>query len=718
MKNRALWVVLFVLAIVTLLMVFVIMPRLNPTSETAPAISATSDAVKSAADQAAASVDNATAGLADAALEKMDRLKADAVKAVDGITALFADGRTPGVEAYSAAKTLAQGAVKALASIEMPEGIDAKLTDTTKALQADAARALALIEQLPDDPAKAAGLIASIKDALLGKPAETAAAPAEAAGADVPRFDVLRVEPDGSTVIAGNAAPGAKVEILNDGTVISSQTVDGTGDFAAVLDNPLPPGDHALQIRATAADGKVVTSEEVATVSVPDGGKGELLAMVSKPGKASRLITLPGAADAAQATAPAAAASTEATPAAQPAAAAETAATPTVSMPELPAASSQLAGSAPTIPATGTDTASAPAAQPAPDGSATPAAPAATSAAEVQVTAVEIEGDRIFVAGKAPVGAIVRGFADKATIGESKTDASGNFVIDGTMTLSVGSHIIEVEMLDASGKVVVRASVPFERPEGEQVSVVAQSADATAGDAGHPELAEFERLRVSLTKALTILENLYANGQKPALEQLAAARSATEFGLQSIIGFRPGTTATPEFAASVGAHGAKAKEALALLQSVRTGDVEGLGAALPKLVALIRDLLSEPTPAAAEAAAAVTPAAPAETPASAAQAPAAETAAADTAAAPKTIQQAPLAKSENSVIIRRGDTLWQISRRVYGQGVRYTTIYLANENQIRNPDLIEPGQIFTVPKDALPNAEEIHRKRLRGEAVN
>ncbi|KQW31031.1 peptidoglycan-binding protein [Rhizobium sp. Root274] len=717
MKNRALWVVLFVLAIVTLLMVFVIMPRLNPTGDTAPAISATSDAVKSAADQAAASVDNATAGLADAAAEKMDRLKADAVKAVDGITALFADGRTPGVEAYSAAKTLAQGAVKALTSIEMPEGIDAKLTDAMKALQADAARALALIEQLPDDPAKAAGLIASIKDALLGKPADTAAAPAEAAGADVPRFDVLRVEPDGSTVIAGNAAPGAKVEILNDGTVISSQTVDGTGDFAAVLDNPLPPGDHALQIRATAADGKVVTSEEVATVSVPDGGKGELLAMVSKPGKASRLITLPGAADAAQATpaaAPAAAASTEVTPAAQPAAAAATAATPAVSMPELPAASSQLAGSAPTIPATGTDTASAPAAQPATDASTTPAAPATTGAAEVQVTAVEIEGDRIFVAGKAPVGAIVRGFADKATIGESKTDASGNFVIDGTMTLSVGSHIIEVEMLDASGKVVVRASVPFERPEGEQVSVVAQSADATAADAGHPELAEFERLRVSLTKALTILENLYANGQKPALEQLAAARSATEFGLQSIIGFRPGATATPEFVASVGVHGAKAKEALALLQSVKTGDVDGLGAALPKLVALIRDLLSEPTPSAA----AVAPAAPATTPAPATQAPAAETAAADTAAAPKTIQQAPLAKSENSVIIRRGDTLWQISRRVYGQGVRYTTIYLANENQIRNPDLIEPGQIFTVPKDALPNAEEIHRKRLRGEPVN
>lgn len=717
MKNRALWVVLLVLAIVTLLMVFVIMPRLNQSSDTAPAISAATDAVKSAADQAAQTAETATVNIADAAAEKMDRLKADAVKAVDGITALFADGRTPSVEAYSAAKTLAQGAVQALSSIEMPQGLDAKLTDTMKALQADAARALALIEQLPDDPAKAAGLVASIKDALLGKPVETAAAPAEAAASELPRFDVLRVEPDGSTVIAGNAAPGAKVEILNDGAVISSQTVDGTGDFAAVLDNPLPPGDHALQIRATGADGKSVTSEEVATISVPEGGKGELLAMVSTPGKASRLITLPGAADTAAAPAATPAATAQTQPAVAAASetttpASDSAAPGATGLPELPAASSQLAGSAPTIPASGTDVSAAPAAAPATETPAANTTPAVT-AAEVQVTAVEIEGDRIFVAGKAPVGSTVRGFADKATIGESKTDASGHFVIDGTMALSVGNHIIEVELLDAAGKVVVRASVPFERPEGEQVSVVAPAPDANAGQAA-PEQAEFERLRISLTKALTILEGLYANGQKPALEQLAAARSATEIGLQSIIDFRAGTAAAPEFSASVAAHGAKAKEALALLQSVPTGDVDGFGTVLPKLVGLIRGLLDQP------ALQAETPASPAPAPAApaAAEAVSPPAASADASTEPKTIQQAPLAKSDNSVIIRRGDTLWQISRRVYGQGVRYTTIYLANENQIRNPDLIAPGQIFTVPKDALPNAEEIHRKRLRGEPVN
>ncbi|TXM93967.1 LysM peptidoglycan-binding domain-containing protein, partial [Methylobacterium sp. WL116] len=49
--------------------------------------------------------------------------------------------------------------------------------------------------------------------------------------------------------------------------------------------------------------------------------------------------------------------------------------------------------------------------------------------------------------------------------------------------------------------------------------------------------------------------------------------------------------------------------------------------------------------------------------------------------------------------IIRGDSLWQISRRTYGAGDRYTVIYDANQEQIRNPDLIYPGQIFVLPGD-------------------
>jgi nucleoid-associated protein YgaU len=53
---------------------------------------------------------------------------------------------------------------------------------------------------------------------------------------------------------------------------------------------------------------------------------------------------------------------------------------------------------------------------------------------------------------------------------------------------------------------------------------------------------------------------------------------------------------------------------------------------------------------------------------------------------------------DGAIIIRRGDSLWRISRRVYGLGVRYSTIYLANQDQIRDPDMIWPGQVFKVPE--------------------
>ena len=46
----------------------------------------------------------------------------------------------------------------------------------------------------------------------------------------------------------------------------------------------------------------------------------------------------------------------------------------------------------------------------------------------------------------------------------------------------------------------------------------------------------------------------------------------------------------------------------------------------------------------------------------------------------------------------RGDSLWRISRSTYGEGRRYPSIFEANRNKIRNPNLIYPGQIFVVPK--------------------
>jgi nucleoid-associated protein YgaU len=47
--------------------------------------------------------------------------------------------------------------------------------------------------------------------------------------------------------------------------------------------------------------------------------------------------------------------------------------------------------------------------------------------------------------------------------------------------------------------------------------------------------------------------------------------------------------------------------------------------------------------------------------------------------------------------VSRGDSLWRLSHNTYGAGTRYAVIYKANRQQIRNPNLIYPGQIFVLP---------------------
>ncbi|MCY4100748.1 MAG: LysM peptidoglycan-binding domain-containing protein, partial [Rhodobacteraceae bacterium] len=59
------------------------------------------------------------------------------------------------------------------------------------------------------------------------------------------------------------------------------------------------------------------------------------------------------------------------------------------------------------------------------------------------------------------------------------------------------------------------------------------------------------------------------------------------------------------------------------------------------------------------------------------------------------IQENP--KLATLVTVQKGFTLWGISRRNYGLGRLYVRIYNANTDQIDDPDLIYPGQIFVVP---------------------
>ncbi|MER9893941.1 LysM peptidoglycan-binding domain-containing protein [Mesorhizobium sp. M0119] len=387
-----------------------------------------------------------------------------------------------------------------------------------------------------------------------------AAAPAApaAAGAIVPTFDIVRVESNGSIVVAGYAAPNAKVEILNGSTVLGSTVAGPDGAFAIILDDPLKPGDYTITLRSTAGN-VVIASAQTAVVSIPQNSTGQVLAMVEEPGKPSELLTVP-------------------------APEAKSGASPPATGTELPAA----AAPAPAAPA-------AIAAAPAPAAPATPAAPAApTAEPKIVVEAVEIDGNKIFVAGVADPGRKVRAYANDILLGDAKTSPDRHFLVEATRDIPVGTYTIHVDALDADGvTVVARAAVPFEREPGEAVAAVAPA---------EPKPAEI----------------------KPAEPNAPATKAAP---------------ATPATAAETPA--------------------------------------TAPTPATE---------APAEM---AATTPSGET--------PETVAPK-LEHADGAVIIRRHDTLWRISRRVYGQGMRYSTIYLANQDQISNPNRIWPGQVFKVPQ--------------------
>ncbi|MEM9780891.1 MAG: hypothetical protein AAF899_00305 [Pseudomonadota bacterium] len=61
----------------------------------------------------------------------------------------------------------------------------------------------------------------------------------------------------------------------------------------------------------------------------------------------------------------------------------------------------------------------------------------------------------------------------------------------------------------------------------------------------------------------------------------------------------------------------------------------------------------------------------------------------------------PLSVQERTIVVERGDSLWLIAEDLYGEGLRYSVIFGANESLIVDPDLIYPEQVFIVP-DLVP----------------
>lgn len=61
--------------------------------------------------------------------------------------------------------------------------------------------------------------------------------------------------------------------------------------------------------------------------------------------------------------------------------------------------------------------------------------------------------------------------------------------------------------------------------------------------------------------------------------------------------------------------------------------------------------------------------------------------------------------------VNRGDYLWRISRKpdIYGEGIQWMRIYSFNKDQIKDPDLIYPEQIFRIHRESGPDEIMVSR---------
>ncbi|GAB5511168.1 MAG: hypothetical protein Rhims3KO_25690 [Hyphomicrobiales bacterium] len=631
---------------------------------------------------------------------------------------------------------------------------------------------------------------------------ETAAQESTPEPGTSPVLDIVRIEPTGEAVIAGNAPQGERVGLLYNNELIADSAVDAGGDFVLIPDQPIPSGEGTMEIVVIDDAGNTVTpsQEQVAVVLPEDGSTDGFLVGVLRPNEPVDIIErqAPEAEAGAEAEVEVAALVEPATPTEAPSSEAADAA-PAAQSADEPAQAPDVEIAARVEPTQPVETEQATAPE-----------------AFVVVDAIELEGQDMWIAGGALPGNIIRLYQDNIFLGEVITGEEGRYLFEGTLLDSDGEVTVRADALvTGSADVIARAEVPFEVPlssaqiaaaaldqveeatteiaaasteqveetavEGAEaaqeqvadtvetvadaaadiaetvqeqtataVEAVSEAASAavdtvteTASEAEVAPVAEAPVDTVVATVADAVVDTA-ADAAERVQETVAAAVETTAEVADTTSTQIADTAETAvetvvETAEAVADDVAEATEAIEQATSVESPQVEIAATTSPApstppteaLAQALEEAAAEATSEVEESSAQVMAETTAETAATAT--PAGETPAVETAAASTTTTEAPAsapaaspAQSERisvldtgQVIIRRGDNLWRLSRRVYGQGIRYTSIYDANRDQIGQPELIFPGQVFTLPTPqeewgAVPGLDALDADQIPG----
>ncbi len=116
----------------------------------------------------------------------------------------------------------------------------------------------------------------------------------ENAGIIPPTFDIVRVEPTGSAVVAGRAEPGTEIILFANKEEIARETADERGEWVIIVEAPLDQGDQELTLEMILPDGTNVASDQTVVVAVPEQPGLKPLVVLQGGASPSRVLQQPG----------------------------------------------------------------------------------------------------------------------------------------------------------------------------------------------------------------------------------------------------------------------------------------------------------------------------------------------------------------------------------------------------------------------------------------
>ncbi|MEL7525408.1 MAG: LysM peptidoglycan-binding domain-containing protein [Pseudomonadota bacterium] len=466
-----------------------------------------------------------------------------------------------------------------------------------------------------------------------------------------PSFDVVGVEPTGETVVAGRSDAGAMVALTANGEVVGKSIANQAGEWTIILEEPLKPGNYDVGLEVHDEKGaSIEESEQRLIVSVPEGGKEQPLVVLNSPDAPSNILQKP-ATDTVIAELPA---SQDTGLAATNSDGTEQNAAVVAALPADAGNGSSAEGASQTGQSAQTETAA-------------PSSPAQETASQSQSAAGSD--------GNAPAPAETAaapqqdGTTETAALtpGETATPSAET----GTQaSQQAGSAQTDQSVADA------QPGAAAQRPEG-----TVGDTQTAAGEVSGNGVQQEPEIQAANAAASAQPQQQPAANSEPSIT-VEAVESEPDKVYVAGTG-KPGS--------SVRVYVGEDYQGEAKVNASGRWLVQGTKNVPEGNVEVRADLIGKDGDT-VDARAAVTFEKEQDK-----QIVLTKVIATGTGSGQGS-QGADVQKALPVVIIRKGDNLWRISRRLYGDGVRYTTIYQANQDQIRDPDLIYPGQVFLTPE--------------------